>query len=60
METIEAMSTTDRYLELFNQNRGLIIDGDPEFVEALREEGIKAFVETGFPLKKQEKTWNPL
>ena len=54
METIEALSTTDKYIELFRQNRGLITEGDPGFVEELREEAIRSFEQTGFPLRKEE------
>ena len=54
METLEALSTADKYVELFRQNRGLIGNGDPDFMENLREEAIRSFEETGFPLRKQE------
>jgi Fe-S cluster assembly protein SufD len=54
METLEALSTKDKYLELFRQNRGLIGADDPSFLEELREKAIRTFEQTGFPLKKQE------
>ena len=55
METLEALSTTDKYVELFRQNRGLIGDDDPIFLENLRDEAIRSFEKTGFPLRKQER-----
>lgn len=54
METLKALNTTDKYIELFRQNRGLITGGDPDFMEELREAAIRSFEETGFPLRKQE------
>jgi Fe-S cluster assembly protein SufD len=54
METLEALTTQDKYIELFRQNRGLIGGDDPEFLSDLREEAIRHFEKTGFPLKKQE------
>lgn len=54
METIEAPRTTDKYIDLFRQNKGLITQEDPLFMETLREEAIRAFGESGFPRKKQE------
>ena len=50
----ETLNTTAKYLELFRQNRGLIGEEDPEFMAGLREEAIRLFKETGFPLRKQE------
>ncbi len=54
METLEALNTADKYIELFRQNRELISNGEPEFMRSMREEAIRSFEETGFPLRKQE------
>ncbi len=54
MDTIEAISTRQKYVELFRQNRGLIGIEDPDFLAEMREKAILAFEETGFPLRKQE------
>ena len=53
-ETAETLSTTDRYLELFRQNREHISNGEPGFLKELREQAIRSFKETGFPKRKQE------
>jgi Fe-S cluster assembly protein SufD len=54
METLEALSTTDKYIELFRKNRDQISNGDPVFMSELRQDAILAFEKTGFPLRKQE------
>ncbi|MFH0758286.1 MAG: Fe-S cluster assembly protein SufD [Bacteroidota bacterium] len=54
METIESISTSQKYIELFRQNRGLIGPEDPDFLTELREQAIRSFEETGFPLRKEE------
>ena len=54
METLKASGTAEKYIELFRQNRGLIINGDPGFMSDLREEAILSFERTGFPKKRQE------
>ena len=51
-DTLEALDTADKYVELFHQNRELIGEDDPHFMRQLREEAIQAFEETGFPLRK--------
>jgi len=53
-ETMEALSTADKYIDLFQQNRELISNGDPEFMKELREQAIRSFQQSGFPLRKQE------
>ncbi len=53
-ETLEALSTTDKYIELFQQNKSQISDGDPQFMRDLREEAIRSFEQTGFPVRKEE------
>jgi len=53
-ETLEALETVDKYTELFYGNREQIGQDDPAFLNELREEAIRSFQETGFPLKKQE------
>jgi Fe-S cluster assembly protein SufD len=54
METLEALGTADKYIELYRQNRGLIGSEDPDFMTELREKAIHSFEQTGFPLRKQE------
>ena len=53
-DTLEALSTVDKYIELFQQNREQISNGDPQFMRDLREQAIRSFELTGFPLRKQE------
>ncbi len=48
------MQTTDKYLELFHQNREQIGKDDPLFLKALREKAIKSFQQEGFPGRKEE------
>ena len=38
-DTLEALSTTDKYVDLFNQNRNEISNGDPQFMKNI---GLKA------------------
>lgn len=54
-ETLEALSTADKYIDLFQQNSTLISNGEPAFMKELRHHAIRAFQETGFPAKKAEK-----
>ncbi len=54
METLNATGTAEKYIELFKQNKGLIINGDPDFLSDLRKEAILSFEKTGFPKKRQE------
>jgi len=53
-ETVDTLSTAEKYIELFQQNREEISNGEPEFVKELREKAIKSFKESGFPLRRQE------
>jgi len=53
-DTLEALGTVDKYLELFSQNREQISDGEPGFMSKLREQAITSFQEAGFPAKKDE------
>lgn len=53
-DTLEALSTVDKYIELFRQNREQISNGDPQFMRDLREQAIRSFESAGFPLRKQE------
>jgi Fe-S cluster assembly protein SufD len=53
-ETLEALSTADKYLDLFRQNRELISNGEPLFMKELRKEAIRSFEKSGFPLRKEE------
>ena len=54
METLKETGTAEKYIELFRQNRGLIINGDPGFLSDMREEAILSFEKTGFPKKRQD------
>lgn len=53
-DTLEALSTTDKYIDLFQQNQEQICNGDPQFLKELRQAAIQSFEQTGFPLRKQE------
>ena len=53
-ETLEALSTVDKYIDLFHQNKKQISNGDPQFMKELREQAIHSFEQIGFPLRKQE------
>ena len=53
-DTLEALSTTDKYIDLFQKNSEQISNGDPQFMKELRQEAIRSFETTGFPLRKQE------
>jgi Fe-S cluster assembly protein SufD len=53
-DTLEALGKVDKYTELFYGNRDQIGEHDPAFLSELREQAIRSFQETGFPLKKQE------
>jgi len=53
-DTLEALSTTDKYIDLFQQNQEQICNGDPQFMKELRQAAIQSFEQTGFPLRKQE------
>jgi len=49
------MQTTDKYLELFQQNREQIGKDDPLFLKELRDTAITAFQRDGFPGRKEER-----
>ncbi|MCK5135965.1 MAG: Fe-S cluster assembly protein SufD [Bacteroidales bacterium] len=55
MDTLEALETADKYIDLFHQNREQIGEGDPQFMQDLREEAIRSFEQAGFPQRKQDK-----
>ena len=38
-DTLEALSTTDKYIDLFQQNKEQISNGDPQFMKELRRAG---------------------
>ena len=52
---METLTATDKYLDLFEQKRKEITQGDPQFVSKLREEAISSFRNMGFPLRKEER-----
>ncbi len=51
---MEALSTSDKYIDLYQQHRKEISNGEPGFLKNIREEAIRAFERTGFPRKKTE------
>jgi len=53
-DTVETLTTAEKYIELFQQNRNLISNGEPQFLKALRKEAIRSFEQTGFPRRKHE------
>jgi Fe-S cluster assembly protein SufD len=53
-DTVEATGTVDRYRELFMHHREQISDGEPQFMNDLRERAIRSFEQAGFPAKKHE------
>ncbi len=53
-DTVEAISTADKYIDLFYKNREQISNGDPQFIKELREKAIRSFEQIGFPVKRQE------
>ena len=52
---METLTTTDKYLDLFEQKQKEITQFDAGFVTKLREEAIASFRETGFPVRKEER-----
>ena len=54
-DTLEALSTADKYLGLFEQNRDLISIGEPQFMKEMRQAAISSFARTGFPVRKEER-----
>ena len=53
-DTLEALSTADKYIDLFQRNKEQISNGDPRFMKDLRQAAIQSFEKTGFPKRKQE------
>lgn len=53
-EPIDTITTAEKYIELFQQNREQISNGEPEYVKILREDAMKSFENSGFPRRKQE------
>lgn len=53
-DTLEALGTVDKYLDLYSRHREQIADGEPQFMRALRESGIRSFEQEGFPAQKNE------
>ncbi len=52
---METLTATDKYVDLFEQKRNEISNGDPQFVKKLREEAIASFRQSGFPMRKEER-----
>ena len=48
------MQTTEKYLELFQQNKEQIWKDDPTFLKELRKTAMAAFQGEGFPHRKEE------
>jgi len=53
-DTVDTVTTAEKYIDLFQQNREMISKGEPEFIKILREDAITSFEATGFPERKQE------
>lgn len=53
-DTLEALSTAHKYIDLFRQNRQQISNGEPQFMKELREQAIHSFEQVGFPLRREE------
>jgi len=55
METVtENLTTKEKYLALYEQEKALIGEADPMFIRELREKGISLFARDGFPSRKAE------
>lgn len=55
MKTIaEPTDTVRKYVHLFGEHRQEIMDSDPSFLKAMRQESIEAFERLGFPAKRAE------
>jgi len=54
METLKTPGTTDKYVTLFREHREQIGNGEPRFMKKMREDAIRSFQATGFPLRKHE------
>jgi Fe-S cluster assembly protein SufD len=52
---METLTTTDKYLDLFEQKLKEISQFDADFVTKLRKDAIASFRETGFPVRKEER-----
>ncbi len=56
MKTItETTDTVKKFLDLYRENRELIVGSEPAQISELRDKAIKHFGEIGFPIKKDEK-----
>jgi Fe-S cluster assembly protein SufD len=53
-DTVDTLTTTEKYIELFQNNRALISNGEPDFLKQLREDAIQSFGVSGFPKRKEE------
>ncbi len=53
-DTLDTLTTTEKYIELFQNNRALISNGEPDFLKQLREDAIQSFRVSGFPKRKEE------
>jgi Fe-S cluster assembly protein SufD len=53
-DTVDTLTTTEKYIELFQNNRALISNGEPDFLKQLREDAIQSFGKSGFPKRKEE------
>ena len=51
-DTVDILTTADKYIELFHQNKAQISNGEPEFLKQLREDAIQSFGVSGFPRRK--------
>jgi len=53
-DTVDILTTADKYIELFHQNKAQISNGEPDFLKQLREDAIQSFEVSGFPRRKAE------
>ncbi len=53
-DTVDTLTTADKYIELFHQNKAQISNGEPDFLKQLREDAIQSFGVSGFPKRKAE------
>jgi len=54
-DTVDTLTTAEKYIDLFQKNRAQISNGEPAFLNQLREEAIQSFTESGFPKRKEER-----
>jgi len=53
--TLESIDTAKKFLDLYQENREIIVGSEPSQISELRDRAIKQFEELGFPKKRDEK-----